>query len=122
MRISDWSSDVCSSDLIACLSLASDTKSTFPTGTMPLKHDYDIYANREIILSLAFDQFQLLSDAMVSEESTWRSGESGRWFWSCADAFSVPASALRLPAFAGAAERSAARGIGSASCRERVCQ
>lgn len=61
-------------------------------------------------MSLVLNRFNLLSDAMVEEAACWQTGTPGRWLWSCANAFSVPASALRLPAFAVAAERSAARG------------
>src|SRR3546814_9098319 len=106
MRISDWSSDVCSSDLLAerqaesfavVRGLATDLAATFgPAPAERLQGDWSDYVAR--VDGFAVTRGWLLLDPALSRT---RLGAAAR-------------------AEAAAVDRAAA--IGSASCRERVCQ
>src|SRR3546814_1562441 len=104
MRISDWSSDVCSSDLIDAVSgdLAALAEENEPIGTVPVFNDIQAFMNfaaEGLLAQIPAQEDRLDRAAQLTQRLVGRVHHLGA---------AIPAQD-RLQ-------------IGRASCRERVCQ
>src|SRR3546814_17379572 len=111
MRISDWSSDVCSSDLLAAARRTHDAQELLAVDV-----ERDVAQRLERLAALLED----LSDAAQRDLGE----HAGYLFRPCADR-AAARDVRRCPApgqFAFCCFAFSAKEIGRASCRERVCQ
>src|SRR3546814_556613 len=86
MRISDWSSDVCSSDLAATFALLAYQRhvirqtESVAIGTDHLHYQSDLFLNLSVIIALALDQYFGFPAQTPCSESALRSGWRGTPF------------------------------------------
>src|SRR3546814_16902829 len=101
MRISDWSSDVCSSDLKRCLAIAACIEEEVGQPALHLHpHDIALMASKNLPVRLLADEEMLRGSVRLETSDGWV--EDG--------------PDIRLSRLQGLLDE-----IGRASCRERVC-
>src|SRR3546814_19326594 len=124
MRISDWSSDVCSSDLAVAVATVPSVSTAHPTGRAPAAgyhHTIDLYIERQLAPITHGDTQSLQRDHNLHTQCI-----RGIQYRPCVDAVGVfernlPIEHIVKPHHMDSAY-GCSRKIGRASCRERVCQ